>query len=115
MPQFTNAGIELEHSQYVTVAASQTTKQISTSGDGAVGDYLSHVVVVPASSAAAGITILDGSTAVITVPTFAGSGTGTVCPPPFVVGCGMVCTSTKGWVITTGASISAVAVGRFNR
>jgi hypothetical protein len=115
MPRFTLAGQELEHSQYRTVAASQTTAQISTSGDAAVGDYLSHVVVVPASTAAAGVTVLDGSTAVITVPTFAGTGTGTVCPPPFTLNCGMVATSTKGWVITTGAAISVVAVGRFNR
>lgn len=115
MPQFAAPGRELEHSMYRTVAASQTTAQISTSGDAAVGDYLSHVIVVPASSAAAGLTILDGSTALITIPTLAGTGTGTTRPAPYVVECGLTATSTKGWVITTGAAISCAAVGLFNR
>lgn len=110
MPQFQQAGAEQEHSQYVTVAASQTTAQISTSGDGAKGDYLHRLIVVPASSAVGAVTLLDGTTAVMSIPALAGGDS-----KPYYVECGLAATSTKGWVVTTGSSVSIVAVGRFNR
>lgn len=115
MPQFHLSGYELEHSQYKVVLASCSTTQVSTIGDSAVGDYLSHLIVVPASSAAGAVTLFDGTTAVLSIPTVAGTGTGVTCPPPYTVICGMVATSTKAWNITCGAAVHAVAVGRFNR
>lgn len=110
MPQFDGPGREQEHSMYKAVAASQTTAQISTSGDGAVGDYIHRLIIVPASSAVGAVTLLDGSTAVLSIPALAGGDS-----KPYGVECGMVCTSTKGWVVTTGSSVAIVAVGRFNR
>jgi hypothetical protein len=53
--------------QYVTVAASQTTAPV-----GVVGCYLESVTVIPATTASGAVTILDGSTAIATGP---------YCPP----------------------------------
>lgn len=115
MPQFQYAGAEQEHSQYVAVAASQTTAQISTSGDGAKGDYLHSLTVVPASSGAGVVTLFDGTTAILSIPAVAGSGTGTSVPQPYTLPLQVVATSTKAFNITTGAAVSILAVGRFNR
>ena len=49
--------------QYVTVAASQTTAPV-----GVVGCYLESVTIIPASTASGAVTILDGSTAIVSVP-----------------------------------------------
>ena len=49
--------------QYVTVAASQTTAPV-----GVVGCYLESVTIIPATTASGAVTILDGSTAIVSVP-----------------------------------------------
>lgn len=93
---------------YETVAASQTDQAIGATG--ATGDYLSHVVVVPAVAACGLVTIKDSSTAIIS---FVGGGT-TAMPSvaPFMIPVGMY--SVNGaWKITTGANVSCVAVGKF--
>ena len=115
MPQFQFASGEQEHSQYKVVLASCSTTQVSTIGDAAVGDYLHRLIVVPASSGAGVVTLFDGTTAVLSIPAVAGSGTGVTCPPPYSLFCGMAATSTKAWNITCGAAVHAIAVGRFNR
>jgi hypothetical protein len=108
MPRFVGPQ-EQEHSDYVQVAASQTTAQVSRSGDATAGrDYLSHVIVVRPSSTPGAVTVFDGSTALLTIP--AGAGDGTL---PYTLPIGVTCRSTKGFVITTGASVAVVAVGRF--
>lgn len=114
MAQFDLAGRELEHSNYKAIAASQTTANISTAGDGVPGrDYIHHIVCIPASSAAAGWTLLDGTTNVMVVPTMAGTGTGVQLQMPYTVHLGITATSTKGFQITTAAANSVVVVGRF--
>lgn len=115
MPQYETPGREWEHSQYKVVLASCSTTQVSTISDAAVGDYLHQLIVVPASSAAGVVTVFDGATAVLSIPAVAGSGTGTVTPPPYTLKCGMAAVTTQGWNITCGASVHAIAVGRFNR
>jgi hypothetical protein len=96
--------------QYVTVAASQTTAPV-----GVTGCYLEKVVVIPASTAAGAVTILDGSTNIVVIPTVAGTGTGTTVPPPYTVDLGIRATSAStGFKITTGAAVSVIAVGRFS-
>lgn len=112
MPQFRYDSAELERSQYVLVAASQTTAQISTVSDAAKSDYLHRVVISPATSAAGVVSILDGTTVIAAVPALL---TGALDLKPFSLELGVVATTTKGFVITTGANISALAVGRFNR
>jgi hypothetical protein len=108
MPRFTGA-TENEHSEYVQVAASQTTAQVSRSGDATAGrDYLHHLIVVRPSSTPGAVTVFDGGTTLIAIP--AGAGDGTL---PYTLPIGVTCRSTKGFNITTGASVAVVAVGRF--
>jgi hypothetical protein len=53
--------------QYVTVAASQTTAPV-----GVIGCYPESVTIIPATTASGAVTILDGSTAIATIPAAAG-------------------------------------------
>jgi hypothetical protein len=99
--------IPFKATQYQTVAASQTTAAI-----GVIGCYLESVTVIPASTAAGAVTVLDGSTAILTIPTQAG--TGTQAQVPYTVQLGIRATSpTTGFKITTGAAVSVIAVGKF--
>lgn len=94
--------------EYETVAASQTDQAIGATG--AAGDYISHVLVVPATTAPGAVSIKDGSGTAITI--FAG-GTGSVtCLVPFAIPLGML-SLTGAWKITTGANVSVIAVGDF--
>src|SRR6476660_2908717 len=97
--------------QYITVAASQTTAAV-----GVIGCYLESVTVFPASTAAGAVTISDGSTAIMTIPTVAGTGTGVQVPQPYTIGpLDIRATSpTTVFKITTGAAVSVIAVGKFS-
>lgn len=101
----------LPNSRYKKVAASQTTAQLSNSGDGVPGnDYISHVIITAASTAAPGaVTLLDGTTSLF-AHTFI-AGTMTDLTETVIVDA--VAESTKGFNITTGSSVSVVVVGRF--
>lgn len=76
-----------------------------------VGDVLRGVLIVPATSAAGVVTILDGATS---ISIFAGGGTTALSDlKPLWVPLGLV--SVNGpWKITTGANVSAVGVGKFS-
>jgi hypothetical protein len=91
--------------QYETVAASQTAQVLGATGT--TGDYLSHVILQPATTAAGTTTILDNATVIYTFTT------GTLADlRPIVVPIG--CFSISGaWKITTGANIAAIGVGTF--
>ena len=92
--------------QYVTVAASQTTAPV-----GGIGCYLESVTIIPATTASGAVTIYDGSTAIVSVPAAAALGQSA----PYQVGLGIRATSAStGFKITTGASVSVIAVGRFS-
>ena len=100
----------LDCSDYVFIGAGVTTKQVSV-GTNSVGDYLDRVVVSPLSSAAGAVSIFDGTTAVISVaavPTASGASMS-----PFTIDVGAVAVSTKGWNVTCGSNVQALAVGRF--
>lgn len=93
---------------YETVAASQTNQAIGATG--AAGDYLSHVIVSPATAGCGVCTILDNATEIAAFP---GGGTTALSNLiPFVIPIGMKSTS-GAWKITTGANIKCVAVGKF--
>lgn len=95
-------------SAYETVAASQTAQVIG--GTGGAGDYLSHVIVSPATAACGVVTVLDNAT---TIAAFPGGGTTALTSLiPFVIPIGMRSVS-GAWKITTGANVSCVAVGNF--
>jgi hypothetical protein len=93
---------------YKTVAASATNTQLGVKG--ALGDVLAGVLIVPATTTPGAVSVTDGAS---TLTLFAG---GTVADiKPFVVsfGTGIYALGSGGWKLTTGASVSAVAFGKF--
>lgn len=95
--------------EYETVAASQTDQVLGATG--AAGDFLSALIVIPATTAAGVVSIKDGSGSAISV--FAGGGTtALVTLIPFTIPLGLVSTS-GAWSVTTGANVSVIAVGAF--
>lgn len=93
--------------EYETVAASQTAQTIGPTG--ATGDYISHLVVTPASTSPGNVLILDNATS-ITV--FAGGASSVSNLIPFSIPLGMISVS-GAWKVTTGANVSVIAVGLF--
>ena len=93
---------------YETVAASQTEQALGPSGK--KGDMLMRIVVVPASLSPGAVAIKDGSASAITV--FAGGASSLTELKPFIIEVGAK-SSTGAWQITTGASVSVVAIGSF--
>lgn len=97
------------------VAASQTNQALVNPNKpltvGAAGDFLSHLLIVPASLSPGAVTISDGDGAAITV--FAGGASSLLTLTPFPVPVGAL--SVKGpWKVTTGASVSVMAMGLFS-
>jgi hypothetical protein len=111
MPNTYLGGQALPNTRYKKVAAGQTTANISVAGDGVPGrDYISHLIITAASTAAPGtVTLLDGTTSILVHGWSATVATELV--QTVVVDC--LAESTKGFNITTGTSVSVVAVGRF--
>jgi hypothetical protein len=95
---------------YVAVAASQTDSVIQSS-TGATGDYLDHMVVIPATTAPGVVTIKDNATSLIAYP--GGGTTALLTLTPFVIYVGAVSRS-GAWKVTTGSNVSVLAVGRFS-
>jgi hypothetical protein len=88
----------------VTVAAGQTTAAV-----GGLRAYLESVTIIPVTTTGGAVTIYDGSTA--TIPAAAHLGQSA----PYNVRLGIRATNaTTGFKITTGASVSVIAVGRFS-
>jgi hypothetical protein len=114
--QATNAGAALKTggvgvvnggSTYNTVAASQSAQALTGGGGGATGDYLSHCVLQPTTTAAGTMTIADNATTIFTFTT------GTLSNlAPIAIPIGAVSTS-GAWKITTGANETATCFGKF--
>jgi hypothetical protein len=94
--------------EYETVAASQTAQALGATG--AIGNYISHILVVPATTSPGNVLLLDNATS-ITV--FAGGSSSVSSLHPFVVPLGMYSVS-GAWKITTGSNVSCIAVGNFS-
>lgn len=93
---------------YNTVAASQTAQALTGGSGGATGDYLSHCVVQPTTTAAGTVTILDNATIIFTFTT--GTLSNLV---PFAIPVGANSVS-GAWKITTGANETVTCVGKFS-
>lgn len=94
--------------KYETVAASQTDQAMGASG--ARLDFLSHIVVVPATTSPGAISIKDGSGSAITV--FAGGSGSVLSLVPFAIPLGLL-SDDGAWSVTTGANVSCIVVGNF--
>jgi hypothetical protein len=91
--------------QYETVAAGQTAQVLG--GTGAVGDYIDKLIIVPATTAAGNIALIDNATSISVFVT------GTLADlTPIVLPIGVFSVS-GAWKITTGANVSVIAIGSF--
>jgi hypothetical protein len=93
---------------YETVAASVTAQALGTTGH--IGDYIAGILVIPASTSPGNVLLLDNATS-ITV--FAGGASSVSNLVPFFIPLGMLSVS-GAWKITTGASVSCIAIGTFS-
>lgn len=93
--------------EYETVAASQTAQALGATG--ATGDYISGILVIPATSTPGLVTLLDNSTS---IPVFVGGASSVSNLVPFFIPLGMVSVS-GAWKITTGANVSCIGIGNF--
>lgn len=92
-------------SSYETVAASSTNQALGATG--AIGDYLDHIVIQPATTAAGTVTVKDNATTVFTFTT------GTLADlKPIHVPIRAVSVS-GAWNVTTGLNVTVLGVGRF--
>lgn len=98
----TTAGLE-----YETVAASQTAQVLGATG--ATGDFISHILVIPATTSPGNVLLLDNATS-ITV--FAGGASSVSNLIPFIIPLQMISVS-GAWKITTGSNVSCIGVGDF--
>lgn len=91
--------------EYETVAASAADQVLGATG--AAGDYLSHIVIQPATTGAGTVTVKDGSTVIFTFTS------GTLADlSPKTVPFGLASVS-GAWKITTGANVAVIGVGDF--
>lgn len=96
----------LPFGDYETVAASQTDQALGATG--ATGDYLSGLLIVPATTGAGTVSIKDGAGSSINVFV-----TGTLADlTPIWLPLGMR-SAAGAWSVTTGANVSVIAVGSF--
>jgi hypothetical protein len=102
---------EVTDGHYETVAASQTAQVLGATGG--VGDYLSGLLVIPATTSPGAVAVKDGNGSDITV--FAGGATSVSNLVPFFIplGAKTINATTPGWKVTTGANVSVVATGKF--
>jgi hypothetical protein len=106
VPALLRGLLNAQGNEYETVAASQTAQVIGATGG--TGDFIRGVLVIPATTGAGNVTILDNATS---IPVFVGGGTLTDLKPFFIP---LGLTSVSGaWKITTGANVSVIAVGNF--
>lgn len=99
-------GVDGPAGRYETVAASQTAQVLGPNG--AMGDYLEKLIIVPATTGAGNISIIDGSTSISVFVT------GTLADlSPITIPLGIYST-TGAWKVTTGGNVSVIAVGRFS-
>lgn len=94
---------------YETVAASQTDQALGPTG--AVGDELHRLVIIPGTTSPGAVSVQD-STAGAAITIFPGGASSVTELRPMIVDLDMTSTAGK-WFITTGANVTAIAVGRF--
>lgn len=97
----------LINNNYETVAASATAQVLGSTG--AAGDTLSHLLIIPATVSPGAVSVLDSATS---MTVFTGGANSISNLIPFVIPLNMI--SVNGaWKVTTGASVSVIAVGKF--
>ena len=100
--------LDISDGEYETVAASQTDQALGVTG--ALGDYLGGLLVIPATTSPGQVSIKDGSGSSIIV--FTGGASSVSNLVPFNIGLGIL-SAAGAWSVTTGASVSVIAMGNF--
>lgn len=91
--------------EYETVAASQTDQVLGATG--ATGDFLSHIVIQPATTGAGTVTVKDGTTVIFT---FTSGTLSDLSPKTVAFGTFSV---NGAWKVTTGANVAVIGIGDF--
>lgn len=92
---------------YETVAAGQTAQVLGATG--ATGDFLSSVLIVPATTSPGNVIILDNATS-ITIFTGGASSVSNLVPFSVPIGAKSV---SGAWKVTTGSNVSVMGFGKF--
>jgi hypothetical protein len=93
--------------EYETVAASQTAQTLGATGG--TGDYISGILVVPATTSPGNVLLLDNA---ISITVFTGGASSVSNLVPFFIPLGMISVS-GAWKITTGSNVSCIGIGNF--
>lgn len=98
---------DINSGEYETVAASQTAQVLGATGG--TGDYLSGLLVTPATTSPGNVIILDNA---ISITVFAGGASSVSNLVPFFIPLGMYSVS-GAWKVTTGTNVSVIGIGNF--
>lgn len=96
--------------EYEDVAASQNEQPLGAGGGGP-GQYLSHLIIMPATTSPGAVTLFDGGGSSNVI--FAGGADSVSSLLPATVFMGHDSKNDGGFRITTGADVSVRAVGDF--
>lgn len=99
--------VDFSAGEYETVAASQTAQVLGATG--ATGDYISGLLVIPATTTPGVVTLLDNA---ISIPVFVGGASSVSNLVPFFIPLGLKSVS-GAWKVTTGANVSVIGIGNF--
>lgn len=102
-------GVKLAQDEYKIVGQSQTAITLGTTG--AANDYIASVLIVPGNTSPGAVTLLDNNSS-ISIVLFAGGANSISTLHPFTASLGMK-SVTGPWKITTGANVTALAIGDF--
>lgn len=97
--------------EYETVAASATAQILGATG--AVGDYLTGLLIVPATTSPGAVSIIDGNGSNITVFTGGAASVSSLVPFFVPIEANCINATTPGWKVTTGTNVSVFATGNF--
>lgn len=97
---------------FIPLGVSSTTTALSVSL-GRAGDWLSGILVVPTATATTGAVSIKDSTGGTAITVFAGGGSSITNLVPFFIPIGAR-SSSGGWFVTTGSSLTAIATGNFS-
>lgn len=98
---------DISSGEYETVAASQSAQTLGATGG--TGDYLSGLLVTPATTSPGNVLLLDNA---ISITVFAGGASSVSNLVPFFIPIGAYSVS-GAWKVTTGANVSVIAIGNF--
>lgn len=98
---------DISSGEYETVAASQTAQVLGATGG--TGDYISGLLVIPATTSPGLVTLLDNATS---IPVFVGGASSVSNLVPFFIPLGIKSVS-GAWKVTTGANVSVIGSGNF--